>query len=291
MRTDAARFAAAIFVAAVALVGTASVRAADAAPKPSPVAVMSLKDQILAELHGVPIAQARASDLRAAVRKVVARNPKEAAAIIAEILAVERPDWMELAGPVTAAALEALGPELSDATLISVVRVAVELQRPALLPIVHCTARAVPPCERVSLIVDTASHARDGAAADGKAVVHPAGKGIVPTLGDKDVALPDPKDEKDVKEVKDAKDLRPAEGKAVVTPVEDPVLSAIIQTAFEARPDCFPEPPPRSPRPVPTPPPLLPIPTPQPTPPTPSTFPGVIKSPAHIDPFPVVPSR
>ena len=283
-----------IFIMAlfVGLFGSVSGFSATGNTKPAAqVTAASLKDQIVAELHGVSIAEASAADLVAAVRKVVARNPKEASAVVAEVLAVERPDWMNLAGLIVAAAIEGLGPDISDAALVSIVRVGLELQRPAILTIVHCSARAVSSCDMVSLIVDTASHIRDGAPTDGKESKEIVHKEIVQTEAKQVV----PADNKETTPLqRDPKEVQAPTGKEVVAPAVDPLAEQIAQTALEARPDCFggsasvtnPQ------LPYPTPKPILPInPSPQPTPPVPSSFPGVIKSPAHIDPYPVTPSR
>ena len=192
-----------------------------------PAAASSLLDQIVLELHGVSISQAKVEDLVRAVRKVVARNPKEAVTILADVLAVERSDREKIAGPLVAAAIEGVGPEITEQTLASIVRVGIELERPATVSIVRCASRAVPSCDMVSVIVDVASQ-KPVIVSDGKQIVAPEGKEIVPTEGKDVVAL-------------EGKAIVPQEGKSVVAverPPEDQTL-LIAKTAFEARPDCF----------------------------------------------------
>ena len=257
----------------------------------------SYLDQIVAELHGVAISKAPAPDLAAAVRKVVARNPKQAAAIEAEVLAVERPDMDRIAGLIVGAVIQGLGPDMSEAALTSILKVAIELRRSALLTIVSCGARAVSSCEMVALVVKTA--AERPAATEGKDIVPLEHKDVVPLEG-KDVV---PLEGKDVVPF-DGKEIVPLQGQHKEgSPSDD--TSEIARTAFEARPDCFtktlnaagvqtyPTPIPVL-LPSPTPTPVVgpsPTPRPAPTPPVPTNFGGVIKSPAYIDPFPVVPSR
>ena len=243
------------------------------------VSVASLTSQIVEELHGVSISDAKPVDLAAAVRKVVARSPKQAAAIVAEVLAVERPDMAQVAGLIVSAAIEGLGHDAPASAISAIVRTAVELQRPSILNIVRSGARSVGSCEMVSLVVQSACQP------SGEKVMATDGKNVVPVENKEIVPLQ-----------RDDKFVKPLDGKSVVEPVST-ADDEIAKVALEARPDCIAELPVKTVTPLATPAPLFPNSTPsanvtpQPTPPTPSNFRGVIKSPAYIDPFPVIPSR
>jgi len=209
----------------------------------------SFLEQVVTELHGVPIANASAKDLIKAVKKVIARNRKEAAAVLADVLSVERPDMQEIAGQLVAAAIDGLGKDATAVEVEDLVREAIDLQPKALLSIVQNSVEAVSSCEMVSSVVDTASENRQ--ASDGKNVVALDSKEVVPLDGKNSVAV-DGKttvasspalvavsDSKDVV-IPDGKQVV-APGNAEVAPANNDIVSQIAQTAFNARPDCDPK--------------------------------------------------
>ena len=257
------------------------------------VAVVSLTTEIVKELHGISISDAKPADLANAVRKLVERYPKQAAAIVAEVLAVVRPDMTEVSGLVVSAAIQGLGPDAPSSAVASIVRAAVQLQRSSTLTIVRFGARAVGNCDMVSMVVQSACEPVQAVVADGKNVVPLDGKDVIP-VENKNVV---PLDGKEIVPLqRDDKTVKPLDGKTVVVPATTGD-EEIARAALEVRPDCFADVPHKTATALPTPPPILPTSTPtshttpQPTPPDASTFKGVIKSPAYIDPFPSIPSR
>lgn len=209
----------------------------------------SFLEQVVTELHGVPIANASAKDLIKAVKKVIAKNRKEAAAVLADVLPVERPDMQEIAGQLVAAAIDGLGKDATAVEVEDLVREAIDLQPKALLSIVQSSVEAVSSCEMVSSIVDTASENRP--ASDGKNVVALEGKDVVPLDG-KNIVAVDGKTTVPLSPasvaVSDSKDVAPPDGKQVaapanaeVAPENNDIVSQIAQAAFNARPDCDPK--------------------------------------------------
>lgn len=177
--------------------------------------------QIQTELGGVSMAKAAPDKLGAAVKLAVAANAKVAAAILTEALSVERADIPLIAGLLAGAAIEGLGPEPTEASVILLVRLAVELEPDSILSIVRAAVRATPnsmapavvkaavasarhpTAETVRQVVDAALHAKTELrrASDGKnVVVSEDGKNVVP-----------PEDGKNVVSLEDGKDVIPPE--------------------------------------------------------------------------------
>ncbi|MEI6350324.1 MAG: hypothetical protein WCP06_04380 [Verrucomicrobiota bacterium] len=177
-----------------------------AASDSAPVTVASLLGQVQARLKGVPITQAPADDLVKAVEKVVGANPKEAVAILAAVLAVQRPDMWELTGKIVAAAIRGLGPTATSPMIVNLVQIAIELQPAARLATVHYAALETE-CAVLPYIVQAAGRR---IAVDRKNVV-----------------------------VRDRKNVVDFSDKNVVETETDLTRDA-AQTAVDARPDCYP---------------------------------------------------
>lgn len=180
---------------------------------PVPDATSPLMRQIVAQLNGVPIATAPARDLINAIKRVVEANPKDAAAILTGVLAVERPDMPDIVAQAVVAAIQGLGPAASNLLIAQAVQAGVQLQPEAVLNIVRSSVQATN-CSLVPAIVQAARAALGKEKESGGKDVVPLDKG-------------------------DGKNTVAVDGKRASS---DETLMQIVQAAYDARPGCYADP-------------------------------------------------
>src|SRR5687768_4078005 len=96
------------------------------------------------ELNGQTVAKASPETLISVVKKAVARHPKLASKILAEVLAVPRTDTAQIVDDLVAAAIEALGPEASNEAIAQLVATGVTYEPSSVTSIVSAAVKASP---------------------------------------------------------------------------------------------------------------------------------------------------